>query len=57
MTTLVRASSNLLDQTRINSWSNELVVRQLLAGKKMSMEAEDIFVICHQATTGEDTAG
>lgn len=30
--------------------------RQLRAGKKGSMEAEDIVRICHQATTGEYTA-
>jgi hypothetical protein len=39
-----------------DSWSNELVVRQLLASKNMSMEADDIIGIRHQATTGEDTA-
>jgi hypothetical protein len=37
-------------------WSNELVVRQSLNGKNVSTEAEDIVVIRHQVTTGEDTA-
>jgi hypothetical protein len=37
-----------------NSWSNELVVGQLPAGKNVSTEADDIVEICHQATTGED---
>jgi hypothetical protein len=54
---LARASSNLLDKTRVDSCSNELMARELPAGKKMSMEADNIFVICHQATTGKDTAG
>jgi hypothetical protein len=38
------------------SWSNEVVVGQLPATKNMSMEAEDVVVICHQVMTGEDTA-
>jgi hypothetical protein len=38
------------------SWSRELVVRQSSASKNMSMEAEDIVRIRHQATTGEDIA-
>jgi hypothetical protein len=42
---------------RVDSWSNELVVRQLPAGKNVSTEAEDIVTIRHQATIGEDTAG
>jgi hypothetical protein len=33
-----------------------LVVRKSLAGKNVITEAEDIFVIRHQATTGEDIA-
>jgi hypothetical protein len=39
-----------------DSWSNELVVRQLPAGKNMSTEADDIVGIHHQAVIGEDTA-
>jgi hypothetical protein len=39
----------------LDSWSNELVVRQSPAGKNVSTEAEDIIGIRHQATTGEDT--
>jgi hypothetical protein len=39
-----------------DNWSNELVVGQLPASKNVSTEAEDTFGICHQATTGEDTA-
>jgi hypothetical protein len=39
-----------------DSWGNELVVGQLLAGEKVSTEAEDIAEIRHQALTGEDTA-
>jgi hypothetical protein len=38
------------------SWSNKLVVTQSPACKKVSMEAEDIVGIYHQATTGEDIA-
>jgi hypothetical protein len=41
---------------RVDSWSNELVVRESPAGKKVSTEAEDIVEIRPQATTGEDTA-
>jgi hypothetical protein len=37
-------------------WRNELFMRQSPAGKNMSLEAEDIVEIRHQATTGEDTA-
>jgi hypothetical protein len=39
---------------RVDSSSNELVVRQSPAGKNMSTEAEDIVGIRHQVTTGED---
>jgi hypothetical protein len=39
-----------------DSWSNELIVRQSLAGKNVSTEAKDIVGICHQAMTGEDIA-
>jgi hypothetical protein len=46
-----------VSQLRVNSWSNELVVRQSPAGKNVSTKAEDITEICHQATTGEVTAG
>jgi hypothetical protein len=41
---------------RIDSWSNELVVRQSPAGRDLSMEAEDTVEICQQAATGEHTA-
>jgi hypothetical protein len=44
-------------QFRVDSLSNELVVRQSLAGKSLSKEAEDVVGNLHQATTGEDTAG
>jgi hypothetical protein len=37
-------------------WSSGLVVGQSPAGKNVSTEAEEIFGIRHQATTGEDTA-
>jgi hypothetical protein len=40
----------------VDSWSNELVVRHSPAGKNVSMEAEDIVGICHQATTSKDIA-
>jgi hypothetical protein len=36
--------------------SNELVVEQLPATKKVRMEGENIVGIHHQAATGEDTA-
>jgi hypothetical protein len=39
---------------RIDSWSNELVVRETPAGKNVNTEAEDMVRIRHQATTGED---
>jgi hypothetical protein len=38
------------------SWSNELVVGQLPAGKNVNMEAENIVGIRYQGMTGEDTA-
>jgi hypothetical protein len=41
---------------RVDSWSNELVVGQSPSGKNASTEAEGIVRICHQTTTGEDTA-
>jgi hypothetical protein len=41
---------------RVDSWSNELVVRQLPAGKNVSMEAEVIVAIRHHVMTGEDRA-
>jgi hypothetical protein len=41
-------------QLRVNSWSNELAVRQLPAGINMSTEAEVIVGIYHQETTGKD---
>jgi hypothetical protein len=43
-------------QLRVDSWSNELVVRQSSASKNVSKEAEDIVGIRHQATTGKDIA-
>jgi hypothetical protein len=43
-------------QLRVNSWNNEVVVRQSPASKNMSTEAEDIVGICHQAATGEHIA-
>jgi hypothetical protein len=39
-----------------DSWSNELVVRQLPAAKNVNMEIEDFVGIRPQATTDEDTA-
>jgi hypothetical protein len=39
-----------------DSWSNELVVKLLPAGKNVSTETEDIAEIRHQEKTGEDTA-
>jgi hypothetical protein len=42
---------------RVESWSNELFMRQPPAGINVITEAEDIIGIRHQATTGEDTAG
>jgi hypothetical protein len=41
---------------RVDSWNNELVVRQSPAGMNLSTEAEDIVGILHQASTGEDIA-
>jgi hypothetical protein len=41
---------------RVDSWSNESVVRQPPAGKNVSTEAEDIVGICQQATNAEDIA-
>jgi hypothetical protein len=55
LTVLVKANSNLTDD-RVDGWSNELVVRQSSAGKKMSTETENIVEIRHQATTGENIA-
>jgi hypothetical protein len=42
---------------RVDSWSNELVVRQLSAAKNVSTDAEGIVGIRHQAMTGEVTTG
>jgi hypothetical protein len=39
-----------------DNWSNESVVRQLPACKKVSKEVENITEIRHQATTDEGTA-
>jgi hypothetical protein len=36
-----------------DSWSNELVVRQMPTGKSVRMAAEDILGIHHRVTTGE----
>jgi hypothetical protein len=47
---------NITVTLKVNRWSNELVVRQSRAGKNVSTEAEDIVVIRHQATIGEDIA-
>jgi hypothetical protein len=41
---------------RVDSWSNELVVRQSPAGKNVSTEAEDIVGIRRKATTCGDIA-
>jgi hypothetical protein len=40
----------------VNSWNNELVVRESPAGKNVSTEVEGIVRNRHQATAGEDTA-
>jgi hypothetical protein len=40
---------------RVDSWTNELIVRPLPTGKNVSTEAEDIVGNRHQATT-EDIA-
>jgi hypothetical protein len=42
-------------QFRVESWRNELLVRQSLSGKNVSTEAEDIVGISHQVTTSEDS--
>jgi hypothetical protein len=39
-----------------DSWSNELVVGQSPASKNVITKVGGIVGICHQATTGEDTA-
>jgi hypothetical protein len=39
-----------------DSWSNELVVSQSPANKKVNTEAQNIVGIRNQATTGEDIA-
>jgi hypothetical protein len=39
-----------------DKWSSELFLGQSPAGKNVSMEADDIVEIRHQATTGENTA-
>jgi hypothetical protein len=44
------------DQQHLTDRPNELVVRQSPADKNVSVEAEDIVGIHHQATTGEDIA-
>jgi hypothetical protein len=43
-------------QRKVNSWSNESVVRQLQTSKDENMEAENIVGVRYQATTGENTA-
>jgi hypothetical protein len=40
-------------ETVVERWGNEFIVRQLPAGKDVSIEVEDIVGIHHQATTGE----
>jgi hypothetical protein len=45
-----------LNQLTINSWSNELVVRQSSVDKNMSTETEGIVGIRNQATNGDGTA-
>jgi hypothetical protein len=52
---LTKATSNLLEvsELRVDSWSNELVVRQSPAGKDVSKEEEDIAGIRYQATAGK----
>jgi hypothetical protein len=52
----VRISQLSLVEFRVDSWSNELLVRHSPAGKNVKTEAEDIVENCHQATTGEDIA-
>jgi hypothetical protein len=42
---------------KVDSWNNELVVRQSAAGNNMSTEIKDITEDRHQATTGKNTAG
>jgi pyrimidine operon attenuation protein/uracil phosphoribosyltransferase len=39
---------------RVDSWSNELVVKPSTIGKNVSTEADDIVWIRHQATIEED---
>jgi hypothetical protein len=45
-----------VSKIRVDSWGNQLVVKQSPAGKNVSTEAKDIDRISHQATTGEVTA-
>jgi hypothetical protein len=49
--------SRTVSQLKVNSWSDELDVRQSPVGKNVSTEAENIVRINHQGTTDADTAG
>jgi hypothetical protein len=48
------SSQSVSYELRVDSWSNERVVRQSPAGENVSAEAEDIVAILYQATTGKD---
>jgi hypothetical protein len=41
---------------KVDSWSNELVVRHLPNGKNVTTEAENIVRFRYQATTSKDIA-
>jgi hypothetical protein len=41
---------------RVESWNNELVVRQSPTNNDVSEETEDVCGVRHQATTGADIA-
>jgi hypothetical protein len=53
---MVLSVRSMLISYKQGNWNNWLLVGQLPAGKNVSMEAEDIVGIHHQAMTGEDTA-
>jgi hypothetical protein len=53
---MVFSVQSVLGCYKQDSWSNELVVRQLQAIQNVSIEADDITGIHHQAVTGEDIA-
>jgi hypothetical protein len=42
------------DRPEVDSWSNDLLMRQLADGNNGSTEAENIVEIRHQATTGAE---